>query len=358
MYSQITDFFNKSLLYKIFDNSLIDYGKGILIIIFGILIIWIIKHVLLPKLHRFIQNTKLSIDDFFIISIKKQLIPLLYFITFYLSIQHLNINSKIIAIINKIGFLIVIIVVTRFLTGLILFIIRQHLNKNSNDSQKKNAFSVIKTAVTIIFWAIAIILFLDNIGIKITGLITGLGIGGVAVAFAAQALLKDIFSYFSIFLDKPFEIGDFIIIDNFMGTVEYIGIKTTRVKSLSGERLIFPNADLTNSRIRNYKHMEERRIAFTIGITYETPVSDMKVIPDLIKSIIEERDNTRFDRCHFSSYGDFNLLYETVYYVNTNDYNIYMDTQQYINLRIKEEFEKLHIDFAYPTQLLYMERKR
>ncbi len=352
----IMEILNKILLYNLFNNSISEYAKTIIIFIAGLILVLLVKGVFFLKLQSAVEKTRLSIDSFVIAHIRKQILPVLYYTVFYLSIQNLALHNKVIFVINKIGLIIVIFSATRFIITLSLFIIRRHLTKNGDDLQKENILSAIKTTINIITWTVALLIFLDNIGIKITGLITGLGIGGVAVAFAAQALLKDIFSYFIIFLDKPFELGDFIIIDNFMGSVDHIGIKTTRIKSLSGEQLVFANADLTNSRVRNYKRMQERRIDFRIGLVYETPVSDLKDIPALIKSIIEERDNTRFDRCHFSSYGDFSLIFETVYYVNTNDYNVYMDVQQYINLRIKEVFEKRNIIFAYPTQLLYMNK--
>jgi small-conductance mechanosensitive channel len=353
----IIDIIKTILSYTFLKNSLADYGKSILIVIAGFILISIIKRVIIPRLQKAVDKTKLSIDSFVIANLRKQVLPVLYYIAFYLGIQNLAVHSKITFIINKAGLIIVIISVTRFIITLSLFLIRRYFTKNGDDLQKENIFSAIKTIISIITWAVALLIFLDNIGIKITGLITGLGIGGVAVAFAAQALLQDVFSYFSIFLDKPFELGDFIIVDNYMGSIEHIGIKTTRIRSLSGEQLIFSNADLTNSRVSNYKRMQERRVLFHIGVIYETPVSELKEIPELIRSIIEEKDNTRFDRSHFSSYGDFSLIFETVYYVNTNDYTIYMDVQHYINLRIKEEFEKRNIIFAYPTQLLYMDKK-
>ncbi|MBN2040375.1 MAG: mechanosensitive ion channel family protein [Spirochaetes bacterium] len=341
----------------LFNNTLSDYSKAVIIILSGILIIWIIKRILIPRLQKIAVKAKSSLDEIVIRNIAKQLYPALYFTVIYLSLQHLVINNRLYYIIKKTGLVIIIISMTRFITTLSTFILKAYVFKNNDNLHKENILSAIKTAILILCWTIALIIFLDNIGIKITGLVTGLGIGGVAVAFAAQAMLKDIFSYFSIFLDKPFEAGDFIIVDKYMGTVEQIGIKTTRIKSLSGEQLIFSNADLTDSRVRNFKRMEERRVVFTLGVTYETPVAVLKEIPDFIKKIIEEKNNTRFDRCHFSTYGDFNLVFETVYYVNTNDYNVYMDTQEYINLRIKEEFEEQKIEFAYPTQLLYMDKK-
>jgi small-conductance mechanosensitive channel len=188
--------------------------------------------------------------------------------------------------------------------------------------------------------------------------VAGLGIGGIAVALAAQAILGDLFSYFVIFFDRPFEIGDFIIIGDFMGSIEHIGIKTTRIRSLGGEQLVFSNTDLTNSRIRNYKRMEKRRVVFKLGIVYQTTTSQVKEVPGIIKTAIENVQDTVFDRAHFATYGDFSLDFEVVYYVLSGDYNKYMDIQQDINFEIKEEFEKRGIEFAYPTQTLFLEKEQ
>jgi small-conductance mechanosensitive channel len=186
--------------------------------------------------------------------------------------------------------------------------------------------------------------------------VAGLGIGGIAVALAAQAVLGDLFSYFSILMDRPFELGDFIIIDDYMGTIEHIGIKTTRIRSLGGEQLVFSNTDLTGSRIRNYKRMEQRRIVFRIGVVYQTPVEKLKEIPGIIKGIMDAIPEARTDRAHFASYGDSSLDFEIVYYVLTGDYNKYMDIQQEINLSLAEEFERRGIEFAYPTRTLFIEK--
>jgi small-conductance mechanosensitive channel len=151
-------------------------------------------------------------------------------------------------------------------------------------------------------------------------------------------------------------LGDFIIIGEYLGTVEYIGIKTTRIRSLSGEQLVFSNTDLTDSRVRNYKRMAKRRVSFRFGVTYQTPLDKLKEIPKIVENIIKNIDDTIFDRTHFVSYGDFSLIFEVVYYILGSDYNKYMDIQQKINLGIKEEFEKLNVEFAYPTQTIYLNK--
>lgn len=207
--------------------------------------------------------------------------------------------------------------------------------------------------VRVIVWAVMVLIALDHFGVNITALVAGLGVGGVAVALAVQNILKDVFASLSIVLDKPFVIGDFIVVDNYMGTVEDIGLKTTRIRSLTGEQLVFPNSNLLESRIKNFRDQRERRVVFSIGIVYETSLEQIRAIPGMIRGIIESQENTRFDRSHFNAFGDSALGFETVYWITVSDYNIFMDTQQRIYLEILDRFEKEGIQFAYPTRTLF-----
>jgi small-conductance mechanosensitive channel len=207
-----------------------------------------------------------------------------------------------------------------------------------------------------VLWALLTLVALGNLGVDITALVAGLGVGGVAVALATQNILGDVFASVSILLDKPFVPGDFVIIDDYMGTVENIGIKTTRIRSLGGEQIVFSNADLLRSRLRNYKRMAERRVVFRLGVVYQTTPETLKHVPDILREIVEAQDGTRFDRSHFVSYGDFALVFETVYYVVSPDYNRYMDINQAINLEIARRFADTGIEFAYPTQTLLVQK--
>ena len=202
-------------------------------------------------------------------------------------------------------------------------------------------------------WAIALLMILDNLGFNITTLVASLGIGGVAIALAVQNVLADLFASLSIGLDKPFVVGDFIIVDDLMGTVEHVGLKTTRLRSLSGEQLVFSNGDLLKSRIRNYKRMYERRIVFTFGVVYDTPRETLARLADEVRAIIEAQPKTRFDRAHFFRFGEFSLDFEVVYFVLDPDYNLYMDIQQAINLALVERLAAEGIRFA-PSQFLHV----
>jgi len=227
----------------------------------------------------------------------------------------------------------------------------------TKDPARVTTLNVLSFIGKIILWSIVLLLVLDNLGVNITALVAGLGVGGIAVALAVQTVLGDLFASLSIVLDKPFVVGDFLIVGDLLGSVEYVGLKTTRLRSLSGEQLVFSNSDLLNSRIRNFGRMYERRVSFDLGVTYQTPRDKIKMIPAIIREAVEAQDKTRFDRSHFKQYGDFALLFESVYYVEGPDYNLYMDIQQAINLQIHERFEQEAIEFAYPTQTLFVQQQ-
>lgn len=222
------------------------------------------------------------------------------------------------------------------------------------DNAILSAYAPLQFLIRLVLWGFGFLVILDNLGVNITALVAGLGIGGIAVAMAVQNILGDIFCSVSIVLDKPFEVGDFIVVDNYMGEVERIGIKTTRIKSVAGEQIVFSNADLLGTRIRNYRHMTERRVKFSIGVVYQTPPEKLEAIPGMVREIVGKQDQTRFDRAHFFKYGDSSLDFEVVYYVATGDYTRYMDVQQKINLEIFRRFREESIEFAYPSRTVFM----
>lgn len=209
--------------------------------------------------------------------------------------------------------------------------------------------NILRVVAVATVWVVAFLMLLANLDVKIMPLVAGLGIGGLAIALAVQNVLGDLLASLSIALDKPFKVGDFLGIGEEKGTVEYIGIKSTRLRSISGEQIVMSNSDLLKSRVRNYGLLYERRISFTIGIVYETPRALIEAVPDILEEAICAQPKTRFDRAHFASYGDFALIYEAVYFVLDPQYRTYMDIQQAINLRLHEEFGRRGIEFAYPT---------
>lgn len=217
------------------------------------------------------------------------------------------------------------------------------------------AYGLLSAISRMVIWLLVFLLVLDNLGVNISALIAGLGIGGIAVALAVQNVLGDVLASLSILLDKPFEVGDFIVVGELMGTVERIGIKTTRLRSLSGEQLVLSNASLLSGQIRNFKRMFERRMLFTFGVTYDTPRSVLEQLPKRVQEIVAKQPRTRFDRAHFKSFGDSALLFEVVYFILVPEMNTAMDIQQSINLELMRVCEELGAEFAFPTQTVQLQ---
>ncbi len=344
----------------IYQNTIQSYVFAIVTFLGLLLALTILKRFLIKHLSRLAQKTVNDFDDFVVTLLSQIGLPVFSVVSLYFAALPLELSETIRVFIR---YALVIVVTIR---AVLLFqeIVQYGIGKTYRKRMKSDDPSVelmVKSIAGIarwVIWVLAGVFILDNLGVNISTFVAGIGIGGIAVAMASQAVLGDAFSALSIFLDKPFEIGDFIILDgDYLGTVEHIGIKTTRIRSLSGEQLVFSNSDLTKSRIKNYKRMQTRRIAFKIGVVYQTPIKKVKQIPHIVKTIFNSKQEVRLDRVHFQSFGDFSLNYEIVYYVNSADYNIYMDKQQEINFAIMETFEREGIEFAYPTQKLYVKQE-
>lgn len=335
-------------------NTVADYLLAAGMLLVGIIAVNVIRSIVLAQLKRWARRTSTNLDDALINIFERALIPLLYLGAFYVSVGNLVLHPILDRALNAIVIIAATILGIRLVVALAEYAVRVYWFTKRGDENLEESLSALVPAIRAVVWALGIVFLLDNLGFDISAVIAGLGIGGVAVALASQGLLQDLFSYFSILFDRPFEIGDFIILGDYLGTVEHIGIKTTRLRSLGGEELILANTDLTSSRIRNYKRMERRRIAFQIGVTYETGFDKLQEIPQMVKAIIESLETITFDRAHFFAYGDFSLDFEIVYYVNSNDYNQFMDAQQAINFGLKQAFEEASIEFAYPTQVTYL----
>jgi len=338
-------------------NTLLNYCTSLAILLVGFLVLLILKRLLIRRLQKWVETTDSKTDDFLVVGIRRSLVPVLYAVVIYIALANLNLPPKWNKVINILFSLSVTIFIIRAITTSLQFLLTGYLSKQENGEEKTRQVRGIMIIITAVIWIMGILFLLNNWGVNVTTFVAGLGIGGIAIALAAQTILGDLFSYFVIFFDRPFEIGDFIIVQDKMGSVEYIGIKTTRLRSLSGEQLVFSNTDLTNSRVHNYKRMERRRIVFKFGVTYQTPKEKLAMIPGIVKDIINSREGLLFDRAHFLSFGSSQLDYEVVYIVPTGDFNKYMDHQQAINLGLLEAFEKEGIEFAYPTQTLFVQQQ-
>jgi len=343
---------------EFFHNRILDYFIALGILLIGILILKVVKKVVSARLETWKKTATTDLGEFLLYVLEKIVAPALYLGVVFFSVRSLTLHPTFSRVVDVLAAIVAAILGIRFVAAIIKYALEAYWLSKEEVTARQRTVKAIMPIVHVVVWGIGIAFLLDNLGVRISTVIAGLGIGGLAVALAAQAVLGDLFSYFSILLDRPFEIGDFVIVGEYMGAVEHIGIKTTRIRSLGGEQLIFSNTDLTNSRVRNYKRMEKRRVVFNIGVTYDTGLEQLKEIPRILEDAVKSVDDTLFDRAHFSSYGDFSLTYEVVYYVLSSDYNQYMDIQQEINLRIKEEFEKRGIGFAYPTQTLYVMKQQ
>lgn len=338
------------------NNTMEDWIIAIGIIVFSMLVIRILRLVVLKRLQKYSAKTKNTIDDFIIMITKSTVLPLLYVLAFYLGLKYIVLPENV----DKVLQIAILVVITFFvlkaISAFISYVFIQASSSHQPNEQREKQARGIILIIQVFIWLLGILFLINNMGYNVTTLIAGLGIGGIAIALAAQTILGDLFSYLVIFFDRPFEIGDFIVLQDKKGVVEYIGIKTTRLRALGGEQLICSNTDLTNSRVHNYKRMLERRIVFSFGVVYQTPAAKLKDIPARVKAIIESEETTRFDRAHFLGFGDFSLNFEVVYFVLAPEYNTYMDRQQAINLKIYEDFENSGIEFAYPTQTLFFNK--
>ena len=337
-----------------YHNTVRDYIIVLSAIFIGVLLVKIFKQAFLLRLAKWTESTETRLDNYIIESFSKYGIPIVYFLIIYFALSYLETTERIAHILQIAVTVAVTIMVIRLLVSVIILVIQSYLKRRRPDSDHVNELGAIKLIVNVVIWFIGLGFLLDNMGYDLTAVIAGLGVGGIAVALAAQNILGDLFNYFVIFLDKPFEVGDFLVVDDKNGIVEHIGVKTTRIKTLSGEQLVFANSDLTGSRIHNFKRMQRRRAMFTIGVTYQTSYEHLEQIPKLLREIVESQNPVEFDRSHFKTYGDSSLDFEVVYYVLDPAYVVYMDIQQAINLRIFKEFESRGIEIAYPTRTLFV----
>jgi small-conductance mechanosensitive channel len=341
---------NEILNNVVFGNPVGDYLIILGVVLGGVVLIRIIWALVVRRVAAWAQRTEAPIDDILVKSTARAVLPLVYLAIVYVAVRNLTFTDKVWNIIDIAAKLLLTYLAARFAITIIRNSIKYYWLRGGENISREKTLKALMPIIHVGVWLVAAVFLLDNLGFKVTTVVAGLGIGGVAVALAGQAILKDLFSYFAILFDRPFEIGDFIAVGDKSGTVEKVGVKTTRLTSLSGEQLIFSNADLTDSRVQNYRRMERRRVAFKIGVAYETPAKKLEAIPEVVRNIIAGVDGAVFDRAHFASYGDSSLDYEIVYYVLTNDYQVYMDVQQRINLAIFKELGKRKIEFAYPTQ--------
>ena len=331
----------------------------------GFLILgWIVDHVFEHYFKKWASKTKTKLDDEILKNVKKPIYVLVIFFGIFFAIETLDILSNYGKDINQtVGSIFLLITLLLFayiftrVTNVLFAWYAERQEKKKKTSQ--HILFVFRGIFNAIVYLISFFAWMALIKVDLTGLAIGASATAIVIGFALQHVLSDFFSAFSIYFDKPFEIGDFIVVGEYSGVVKKIGMKSTRVQLLQGEELVLSNKELTTASIRNFKKMKRRRISFSFGVTYDTPLNKLKKIPDMIKGIInsDQLEHVyKLDRVHFSKFGDFALNFDIVYYMDTQDYAKYMDTQQEINFRIKEAFEKEGIEMAFPSQTIYLSK--
>lgn len=340
----------------IWGNTVHNYVLGVSLFIVLVFSFKIFRSIILRRAKALAAKTTTLFDDE-LVKVFEHIHPSFYnLVALYFGLKYLSFPESADKIINGIFITIVIFQLILSSQELLCYILAKILKLDRERDEDKTAFNGINLVIRIVLWSTGALLLLSNLGFNISSLAASLGIGGIAVALAVQNILGDIFSSFSIYFDKPFVIGDFIIVGTDMGTVKKIGLKTTRIQTLQGEELVISNKELTSARIQNFKKMEKRRVVFALGVTYDTTLEQCKKIPEIVKSIYENVTTADLDRVHFKEFGNFSLNYEIVYYQHSGDFTAYMDTRQEINFQLKEEFEKAGIEFAFPSQTIYLEK--
>ena len=332
------------------NNSVLDWLLALVTVITVYSVILAARRILRGRLLRLVKRTDTPLDDTFLSLLGETRWFFFLGVALYAGLQLLSLRPEIMLVMQRVFVAFLLLQVLFWGNRAISFLIDYKTNKDSTSSSERTTLSAINFISRLFLYSLLVLMALDNFGFDITTLIAGLGITSVAVALAVQNILGDLFASLSIVLDKPFEIGDFIVVGDFSGSIEKIGLRSTRVRSLSGEQLVFANKDLLESRIRNFKRMQERRTAFKFGVRYDTAPGALRKIPDLTKEAVTAQDKVRFDRAHLKEFGDYALNFEVVYFMLEPDYTLYMDTQQAINLQLLEAFKAEGIEFAFPTQ--------
>jgi len=328
-------------------------GIFLLFIITG----WIIYHIFERYFVRWAEKTKTKLDDEILRNIKKPIYFFVIIIGTYSALKTLTILDQYSETLAFIFTIVEILLTTFIITRIVNVVIAWYSERRLKKEMSEHILFVLKKIINGIIYLFAFLIILYVLNIDLSGIVVGLGVGGIAIAFALQNVLSDAFSAFSIYFDKPFVIGDFIIVGENAGTVKKIGMKSTRMQLLQGEELVIANSVLTTTNVRNFKKLKKRRINFSFGVTYDTPSEKLKRIPDMVRKIIDSGKLTKVDRIHFKEFGDFSLNFEIIYYINSKDYAKYMDVQQGINFAIKEIFEKEGIEMAFPTQTIFLTKE-
>ena len=340
--------------FQIGGNTVAEWVIAIGVFLAIFIALQMVRTLLVKRIHAMAQKTSFKIDDVISGFFHSMKTPVFVLIALFIAVRGVNVPESLDLILNIALVVVIVAQVVRLLEEVLVMLLERQFRKKDTEAELPGVFRI---ATRMLLWSVGFLLILSNIGIDITSLVAGMGIGGLAISLALQNILSDLFSSFSIAVDKPFTIGDFIIIGDHQGTVKHIGLKTTRITALEGEEIVISNAELTSARVQNYRKMQKRRVVMQIGVTYDTSHENLKKMNDIMKNAVSAQEQAQFDRSHFFEFGDSNLIFEVVYFIKTRDYAIYMDVQQAINFAIVDAFESNGIEMAYPTQTLYLKKE-
>jgi small-conductance mechanosensitive channel len=339
--------------YLLFGNDVASWLVAVGIAAAVTAALYAVNNLLLRRLRRSAVQTETFLDDVAVTVLAATTKLFMLVMGVYAGSQWLTLAPKPTALLAHGAIVVLLLQVARWGdVGIRNWLAHYRVRRSAQDAASTTSTAALGFVVRTALWLVIALMILDNFGVNITTLVASLGIGGIAVALAMQNILGDLFSSLSIVLDKPFVVGDFIIVGDLLGTVEYVGLKTTRVRSLGGEMIVFSNSDLLKSRIRNYQHMQQRRVVFGFGVSYETSTEQVQAIPRIVRGIVEALPDVTFDRAHFKGYSPSSLDFEVVFYVTTPDYTVYMDRQQAINVALLQRLRADGIAFGHPLQLV------
>jgi small-conductance mechanosensitive channel len=354
--SPLTASLSKILAARLAGIPVREYAICLAAILIGCLLVKVFQILVSKRLKQWFIATPTTWDDLLVDQFEKNGAPILYVVVVYMGLKDLEMKDFLLSWLRTGTAAAVTVLAVRVLLAVVDHAIktywRRHATERSEDRER--SLHGITTIAKLVVWIIGAILLLDNLGIKVSAFVAGLGITGIAVALAAQAILGDLFSYFVIFFDQPFEVGHVIKVDQFTGEVERIGLKTTRLRSVDGEQIVVSNKFLTDSRVQNFKRMVRRRVVFAFEVEYETGEAALKAIPEMVKASLARFPDVTFDRAHLKEFTNFGLKFETAYYVETPDFRRYLDVQQEVNLALLSDFKKGKIEFAFPAGVVHV----
>lgn len=341
-----------------FGNTVLQWGIAVGVSLLTVFAFQVAKLVVIRRLRKLAEMTETDIDDFVLKLLGSTKFLLILTLSLYGGSLMLSLTESVRDYLSSVAIVAFLLQATLWGNRAIDFALMRFTQQrlDAEDPASTTAIGLVGTVLRVVFIVLIVLVGLATIGFDVNALVAGVGIGGIAIAMAVNGILQDLFGSLTIALDKPFVVGDFITVGDFSGTVEHVGLKSTRLRSSTGEQLVMSNSDLLGSRLRNYKHMVERRGTMNLRVTYDTPADKLEAIPGMIREILDGEDLARLDRAHFASFGDFSLNFVIVYWMLTPAYGDFMDTTQSINLKIVRRFAEEGIEMAFPTQTIHLDK--